>query len=169
MSPSRKLGLVLLLTLPIAACGEPTEPLQEPQLATTSTKSTRVLTDFVAPFFAHCLGEEVVWTGSARFDEHILTRSDGSTHVNGQGSLLPGNEINSSSGIWVPTTVRSNYVYELTASEEIRRDILNERITWRNTTTGALMDVWFRIHTVYAGNGDPKRDVFIDHHCELRR
>ena len=174
MSMLHKLGLVVLLTSPLAACGEPSglglpPEANPPQLATTSEKSTFILEDFVFPFLADCLGEEVVWTGSARFDDHIVTKSDGSVHVNGQGSLLPGNRITSSSGIWVPTKVRSNYSFALTPAGTDRRNMLNERITWRNTTTGALMDVYFRIHTVYAGNGDLKKDVFVDHHCELRR
>jgi hypothetical protein len=172
MSNRAKVCLSIGCILGLGACAEPTGlPLEvnQPQLAATSEKSTRTLENFVFPFFADCLGEEVVWTGSARFDDHIVTKSDGSVHVNGKGSLLPGNQISSSSGIWLPTKVRSNYVFTLTPTGETRRDMLNERITWQNTNTGAVMDVIFRIHTVYAGNGELKRDVFVDHHCELRR
>jgi hypothetical protein len=167
-----KLGLILLLGVPIAACGEPTGLLSEvnpPQLATTSEKATFILENFSFPFFADCLDEEVVWAGSARFDDHIVTKSDGSVYVNGQGSLLPGNTITGSSGIWVPTKVRSNYSFALTPAGGDRRNMLNERITWQNTTTGAVMDVIFRIHTVYTGKGELKKDVLVDHHCELRK
>jgi hypothetical protein len=167
-----KISLVLLLSLPIAACGESssTDPDSNgPELASTSERTASILEDFVFPFFADCLGEEVVWTGSARFDDHIVTQSDGSVHVNGQGSLLPDNQITSSAGIWRPTQVRSNYAFRLSPAGDYRSNMVNERITWRNTTTGALMDVWFRIHTVYAGNGELKRDVLVDHHCELRK
>ena len=167
-----KLGLILLLTAPMAACGEPTDLPPEanpPQLASTSEKSTFILENFVFPFFADCLGEEVIWSGSARFDDHIVTKSDGSVYVNGQGSLLPGNTITSSSGTWVPTKVRSNYAFALTPAGGDRRNMLNERITWRNTTTCTVMDVTFRIHTVYTGKGKLRKDVIVDHHCELRR
>lgn len=173
---------LLLLTLAFAlGCDGPTQPTpdaveagfrpdaNQPQSASTSVKETFILEDFVFPFFADCLGEVVIWTGSARFDDHIVTRVDGSIHVNGQGSLLPGNLITSSSGIWVPTHVRSNYAFEMAPGGEDRKDILNERITWRNEATGEVMDVGFIIHLVIAGKGDVKRDVFVDHACELRK
>jgi hypothetical protein len=173
--------VLLLMILTFAAgCEHPAQPSADgagtgssshpgtPQSASTSVKETFILEDFVFPFFADCLGEVAVWTGSARFDDHIVTRGDGSVLVNGQGSLLPGNRITSSSGIWLPTQVRSNYAFELTPDGEDRRNMLNERITWRNQTTDDVMDVWFTIHLVVAGTGEVKRDVFVDHSCELR-
>jgi hypothetical protein len=151
----------------VAGCDQPGPVSPSAQFASTSEKVPSTF-DFVFPFFADCLGEQVVWAGSAHFEDHIVTHGDGSVHVNGQGSLLPGNTITSSSGIWSPSHVRSNYVYDLTASAD-GKDIVNERITWRDQTTGTLMDVYFRIHVVYAGNGELKRNVLVDHHCELRK
>ena len=176
----RRTVLLLIALVFAAGCDRPTQPspeevgigsrpdVNDPPFASTSVKETFILEDFVFPFFADCLGEVVVWTGSARFDDHIVTRSDGSVHVNGQGSLLPGNKITSSSGIWLPTQVRSNYAFEIAPDGKTRRDKLNERITWQNQTTGEVMDVWFIIHLVVAGNGEVKRDVFVDHACKLR-
>src|SRR3954470_3636603 len=160
------------ILLGLAACTEPTglrPERSQPQFASQSQKVTTVLEDFVFPFVADCLGEEVVWSGSARFDDHIVTQSDGSVHVNGQGSLLPGNTITSSSGIWLPVQVRSNYSFELTASGGFRKNMVNERITWRNQITGQLMDVWFRTHVVYTGQGELKRNFLLDHHCDVRK
>jgi hypothetical protein len=167
MSTLHQLGLCLLLTTPLVACGEPTEPLQEPQFAGARSFRATESFDFAVPIYLGCLDQEVVWSGTVQYDDHWVVFPDGSARVNGHASLHPGSTLVGASGTWTPVKLVNSYVQQFPADGSPGDSHVNERITWQNVATGQLMVVSLKSHFVIAGNGEVKRDEPFVHSCSL--
>jgi hypothetical protein len=153
----------------VVACADGTAP--ESDLSRSRVALVRAATsehetsafDFSIPLYLGCLDEEVVWSGTVVYEDHIVTRPDGSTLLSGSASLEPGSTLVGPSGTWNAPRVVSHYTFVGDNAQ------INEKITWTNVATGARMVVNFKYHLVVAGNGDIKREIFVAHECTLKR
>ncbi|MEN8144227.1 MAG: hypothetical protein ABFS14_04690 [Gemmatimonadota bacterium] len=118
---------------------------------------------FSADLYLDCLDETVVWSGTALFEDKIITTGTGSVIENGSVSLISSTLVGPS-GTWVDPLVVNHFIAKSEGNLHV-----NERITWTHDVTGVKMDVWNNILIVVTGEGDVK--VLIDtggSTCELR-
>lgn len=161
--------LALSSTALLVACSDslaPTTELARSDAApahgrATSEWSTTAI-DFSIPVYLNCLNEEVLWSGTVVYEDHIVQRPTGSMLLSGDASLEPGSTLVGPSGTWSAPAVVSHYTFVGDNAH------INERITWKNAATGARMVVIFTYQLIVAGNGEVKREVFVGHECVLK-
>ncbi|MEJ2313155.1 MAG: hypothetical protein P8Y11_12215 [Gemmatimonadales bacterium] len=149
-------GLAALLSLVfLAGCDQ--APLTAPPASPDPNFSAESewITDnfsFSFPFYLDCLDETVTWSGQGVVEAHLVTNPDGSVQENGKVSLAPGSTMVGPSGTWADPMVVNHY----NADNGQGNLHVNERITWTNQATGAIMDVHTKVHIVLTGDGQVK-------------
>jgi len=166
---SARTALSAVVALFIAACDQAPVPtaLEADPGPSFSAESDRIVEEFpfvIPDWYLDCLDEEVVWSGTGLFEDHVVIKPDGSVHENGKVSLLNSTMVGAS-GTWIEPVVVNHF----NSGDGQGNLYVNERITWTNQATGDVMDVWSRIHIVVTGAGEVM--VLADTEgatCELR-
>jgi hypothetical protein len=153
-------SLIALVPLLALACDrEPAAPdvresIVAPNFSATSSWEEQVY-QMKLPWFAPCLEEEFLWTGSVTIRYHFVTRPNGSVHVNGNVNYDDSRFIGAKSGLWVPVAGTYNHFDgDFPCCEGSWT--LNMRITLENQETGAVMDVPAKVQLVATGDGSQK-------------
>jgi hypothetical protein len=153
-------SLIALVPLLALACDrEPVAPdvpdsIIAPEFSATS-EWTEGIYEMDWPWYAPCVDDDIHWTGSVTFREHVVTRPDGSVWVNGKINYDDSRFTGEKTGLWLAVAGTYNrYGGEDPAPSG--NWVMGTRLTLENQQTGAVMDVPAKVHLVLTGNGSVK-------------